>query len=488
LFKIPGTALILLIFCLSGYGHASGVKTYYKQYSVFTYENDTILCEPYQVKKDDWLYKIFRQKGEISEVDFPRFLNIFKKINPKINNIDAIEPGFTILIPLKKIDPLTHTGVSHTVKMPVVEFSSTPKTFDIMPFVQQHTIRDGDTVTRLIGSQFLNDDGEISRMGRETFSRLNPDIDNIDLIYRGSQVIIPDPSILAQPWFESFLKYGSQGTKNIAPLEKKAATIQAVEPLPVVSPRQMIQLKKYAALIQGTLLSQGKMVLPRKSGLPDLVIDLTRTPLIESQEGKKTLIIPRDLGGPALGNDLVKNIKAYWKQIQIQEIDKIISLTRAVEEKEKSLAEKPVDSGKLIETLLSFAQYPYIPEKISFALGTIEMEASFGRITLQEKPDLLINTGSVYGLALESIEEKGTQILTFSPGLTLSEIILTLFTRLGYSTWKNPTFSTRGRVEPIKGIYVAKDKNRLFFTRKKPNSTAISFLETENIQFLIIDQ
>ena len=61
-FKIPGAAFIFLVLLFPSHGHAAGVTTSYKQYSVFTYENENILCEPYQVKKNDWLYKIFRKK------------------------------------------------------------------------------------------------------------------------------------------------------------------------------------------------------------------------------------------------------------------------------------------------------------------------------------------------------------------------------------------------------------------------------------------
>ena len=251
----------------------------------------------------------------------------------------------------------------------------------------------------------------------------------------------------------------------------------------------MIQLKKYTALIQGTLINQGQMVFPGKTAQKDLILDLIQTPLIEGKDGKKTLIIPSDSHGTSLGDDLIKNIKAYWKQIKVQEIDKAIAIADELEQNTNSLADRAVAPLKLIAKLLSITQYPYTPdENINFFIGTIEMTASFGRITLNDHPDLLINEGSVYGLALEAIEKKGYSILTISPGLTMSELILTLFTRLGYSTWKNPSFTTSGRVESIKGIYVTKDKEKLFFTRHKPTSTTISFLETENIQFLILNQ
>ena len=481
---------MIIILLLSASGHAAGVKTSYKQYSIFTYEDEKILCEPYQVKKDEWLYKILRQKGEISEADFPRFLKIFKKINPRINNIDTIAPGITILIPLKRIDPQTDppeqsSGQTGVVEVPVVEFSSTPPTFDIAPFVRKHMIESGDTVSTLMSKEFLKKNGTISGEGKIAFGHLNPGIKNINLIYQGTQVVIPDPSILAQPWFNSFLKQGRPGTATSFQVSKE----KELDPiLQVISPQQMIQLKRYAALIQGTLINQGQMVFPGKTSQPDLVLDLTKTPLIESKEGEKTLIFSPNNPNASPGNDIVKNIKAHWKQIKIKEIDKAIAMAEELRKGNNSLADKPRDAGKLISTLLSVTSSPYTPETISFFIGTIEMNASFGRIARTDEPDLLVNMGSVYGLALEAIEKKGTPILTISPGLTMSEIILTLFTRLGYSTWKNPSFTTPERVQVIPGIYVTRDKEKLLFTRQRPNTIALLFLEQENIQFLILNQ
>lgn len=484
MFKIPGAALIFAVLLFSSYVHAAGVKTSYKQYSVFTFENDTILCEPYQVKKDDWLYKIFRQKGEISEADFPRFLNIFKKINPRINNIDNIAPGINILIPLRKIDTQDYEQKTPgIVEVPVIEFSSVPEKFELQPFIKRHTIQPGDTVSRLLDKEFFLKGGAISQEGQKTFFHLNPDITNIDLIYQGTQLVIPDPSILAQPWFKSFLRQGSTGIIPQEPVEKISTSR-----LPVISQQQMTQLKRYSELIQGTLINHGKMHFPG-APQPNLVLDLTQTPLIEGKDGEKTIIIPRDDPGSSLGNDLVENIKAYWNQIKVQELENVITRAEELERDKTSLDDRPVDTAKFISTLLSVTQASYTPDEIiSFSIGTIEINASFGRINREGQPDLLINTGSVYGLALEAIEKKGNQILTIPPELTMSELILSLFTRLGYSIWRDPSFTTSGRIETIKGIYAKKDTEELLFTRQKPTTAAISFLETENIQFLILNQ
>jgi hypothetical protein len=102
------------------------IKTSYKHYSVITYQGRDVLCEPYIVKKNDWLYKIFKQKGEISEQDFPFFISIFKKFNPHIQNVDAIPTGTRILIPLKIADKQDYAvGKDGKVKIPVVEFHHT---------------------------------------------------------------------------------------------------------------------------------------------------------------------------------------------------------------------------------------------------------------------------------------------------------------------------------------------------------------------------
>ncbi|MCK5835900.1 MAG: hypothetical protein KAH09_01420 [Desulfobacula sp.] len=478
---------MVFIVLLPSYFHAAGVKTYYKQYSIFTHEDEYILCEPYQVKKDDWLYKIFRKKGEISKEDFPKFLTIFNIINPQIKNIDAIEPGITILIPLKKVGKQAYDQETPgIVEVPVIEFSATPDKFDIESFVRKHTIQAGDTVSTLLSKEFLKKGGAISKEAQKAFVRLNPHIKNIDKIYQGTQVVIPDPSILAQPWFETFLKQGRKGIKSIY---KTPGVTTSDQVLPVIPPQEMIRLKRYSELIKGTLINQGQMYFPGTRFQPDLIINLSKIPVIESKDGQKTLIIPSDRLGKALGRDLVKNIKAYWKQVKIQGIDETLSIANAFGIKENSMADKPAIPNQLISKLLSATSYPYIlDENIIFASGKIEMETSFGRIPRQGMPDLLVNMGNVYGLALEELERKGYQILTISPGLTMGEICLVLFTHLGYSTWKNPSFTHQGKFETLQGIYVVKNKEKLFIARQKPDPTVLQFLETKNIKLLIIDQ
>ncbi|MBW2591766.1 MAG: hypothetical protein JRE58_01970, partial [Deltaproteobacteria bacterium] len=63
-----------------------------KSYIVHSDRGRDILCEPYTVRKNDWVYKLFRQKGELSHKDFPEFLGIFQRLNPHVHNINTIRP------------------------------------------------------------------------------------------------------------------------------------------------------------------------------------------------------------------------------------------------------------------------------------------------------------------------------------------------------------------------------------------------------------
>ena len=118
------------------------LKTAYKTFTIDTWQGINILCEPYKVQKNDWIYKIFRKKGNLSEIDFPSFLTIFKHLNPHISHLDNIRPGQEISIPLKKIAPHDSSyRSSDKVIVPILQMSElSPKT-DMNKLTQQHPVK-----------------------------------------------------------------------------------------------------------------------------------------------------------------------------------------------------------------------------------------------------------------------------------------------------------------------------------------------------------
>ena len=467
---------------------ASGVKTSLKNYSIITHENQTVLCEPYTVKKDDWLYKIFRQKGEISEQDFPLFISIFKEINPGIRNIDTISPGIQIFIPLKMVNKQAYasddTGM---VAVPVVEFSHLPPSFDVTPYVREHTIQPGDTVSDLLDKAFLKKGGGVTREGRMLFYRLNPGIKNIHMVHQGTRVMIPYPAILSQPWFAAYLTNNNIAAQN--DWEKKremprhTATVRAPEnTLADVSPHQIQQLKRYAALINGTLAHQGKMYFPAKNDDTIVQLDLSRTPLIETGDtGEKTLLIPENKTGHVLDKKLIQTIKSHWKQVKTEKIQAAIQKAR-----QHTQGPVPLD---VIENnmaqILAGTPFNYTSaEKIPFLMNDISMSGVFGRVKRPDRSDLLINFANIYGAGITSIQNMGFDILSFSPDQSWKEQVRLLLSALGYAIWENPSFSHQKMVETLEGMYAELLPDRVFVSLYPLTPGASMFLKTEQIRYI----
>jgi len=461
---------------------AKGIKTSYKRYSIFKYKSEEVLCEPYIVTKDDWLYKIFRKKGEISEKDFPHFLLIFKELNPQISNIDAIEPGISILIPLKKVQKKDYDlSTPDNVDVPVIEFSTLPEDKILEPFIKKHKIKQGENISSLMDKEFLEKGGQLSEEGLKAFQLANPNIQNINIIYEGAQVYLPDPAIKSQPWFQSFFTGKPEPAKT-----NDAITATPVQPKPpLIDALTLLQLKKYSSLIGGTLLSQGKMYFPGKNG-ENQVMDLSRTPVIETKDGQKILV----MSGINQNDMLLEKVQEYWEGLRVQMMAETIQELRdTVRMKQTQKKTVPLNQTMVHKTrikhMLSQTSYDYIPDaKIPFMLNNIHLEASFGRIIREDDTDLLINFGNVYGNALEVLKKKEFKIISITPKLNSIEVSDILFSNLGYSTWENPSFFTGEKVESISGLYAVKDKDKLFIPEKPLTPTARQYLKTEDISLL----
>ena len=290
-----------------------GIKTSYKQYKIYEYKGEKFLCEPYVVQKDDWLYKIFRRKGVISTENFSLFINIFSSINPGVNNIDVIEPGESILIPLRKIKKDDYKEKEPgIVQVPVIKYANIPEMF--RPFIATHKVKKGEFVSTLLDKRFLNKDGSISKQGIKAFNLSNPNVKNIDLIYEDSSIFLPDPELLSKPWFKSLFAKQA-GNLNI----RKAKVKNKIDAPPRVNEYQNAQLEKYASLIGGTLSSSGNYYVPDQNNNMSK-IDLSITPIIKLENGQKILLIPEGV----YNENMIAGLKKRWENIKIQRITEAI--------------------------------------------------------------------------------------------------------------------------------------------------------------------
>jgi len=272
--------LLLWVLCITATPAHSAVL--YKSYLVKYDQGWDILCDPYVVQNNDWVYKIFRQKGELSAKDFREFINIFKRLNPHIHNIDRIRPNQNIIIPLKKIEPGTFPNQSSgVVSIPFVTIS---KLSDLIgSYANPYEVRKGNTISKLIAERFGTYGTKSYLEGIQLFKTINPQVNDINVIYTGQQIKLPDAALKNQAWYQSLfdrvgrIKNELVGTPPSTPASTPPTTSR-------ILPSPSDPVSETAAVLNGKLLNKGTYYFPRK-GEEDYALDLTRYPVIELKDG-----------------------------------------------------------------------------------------------------------------------------------------------------------------------------------------------------------
>ncbi len=291
---------------------------FYKSYIVRYDRGWNILCDPYVVKKDDWVFKLFRQKGEISKRDFPEFLRIFKRLNPHIHDIDRIRPGQHIVIPLKKVDqdelPEQSSGV---VTIPYLTNITSPD--DGTKRSTDYRVKKGDCVSILISERYGDYSTPSYQKGEKLFRLMNPQVENLNLIYAGQMIRLPDPKNQNQsPSQPSIDTAAIQKTPERDRLDSSVA-FDEKKPLssgvnngkePSDSP-----LSKVASILDAKLFNKGNYYFPRP-GQKDYKIDLSQNPFIKLEDGKRIFFTTGDENQ----DPDIQVLKSFWKDVLIVNI------------------------------------------------------------------------------------------------------------------------------------------------------------------------
>jgi len=318
-FKGASLASVFLVIVISAcmiFPRSAYNAILYKSYTIRYDRGWDILCDPYVVKKNDWLYKLFRQKGEISHRDFPEFLRIFKRINQHIHNIDRIRAGQHIIIPLKKLKQSSMPGQSSgVVTIPFVTIPNLPETFKT--YSAEYTVQKGDCLSILISTRFGPYGAEPYKQGIKLFKLINPDIKDLNRIYAGQDILIPDPAIQKQPWYQSLFDRLANN-QNLTDFDRTIKTYKKTLMLPVSEDREKkpsFPLSKVAYALDAKLSTKGFYYFPRQ-GQEDFRIDISRIPLIELKNGTR-ILFPMDNKNQ---DPELDRVKSFWKDVYIVRI------------------------------------------------------------------------------------------------------------------------------------------------------------------------
>lgn len=201
-------------------------------------QGQDVLCDPYIVQKNDYVSKIFMQRGDISYTNFPKFLEIFKRLNPGIKDVDLIYPNQRILLPLKIIEPNSMPGqATGVVKIPVITITNLPDT--LKKYSEVYEVKYGDWVSKLIAERFGPYGSKSYKQGMKLFESMNPDLKDPNRIYAGEKIKLPDPAIRNSSWYPAlFNRSGELVQAGSAPKKKPVEEKKPApeKPIPKTAP------------------------------------------------------------------------------------------------------------------------------------------------------------------------------------------------------------------------------------------------------------
>jgi hypothetical protein len=154
-------------------------------------DDKTLQTEEYVVKEGDWIAKILREKGVLSDHTLQELLEVLRKLNASLQDMNMIRPGEKIVI-LVKVLPAKE-GEKST--MPDKPFAATP--------VKQlkseaYKVKRGDILSRVAMSRYDLSAKQFNREYLGLFKRCNPSVKSPDRLFYGRVIKLP----LYPPQFE----------------------------------------------------------------------------------------------------------------------------------------------------------------------------------------------------------------------------------------------------------------------------------------------
>lgn len=332
-----GTLLftMLLIFIVNFFSVSVRGAVLYKSYIVRKAGGREILCDPYIVQKDDYVLKIFRQRGEISQVDFPEFLTIFKSINPQVQNIDKILPGQHIFIPLKKLDPGSIPDQDFGVV--TIPFVTGAEVDEILKNNSEaYQVKKGDTVSKLLSVNFGRYGTKAYNEGLNIFKAMNPHIKDINFIVTGQKVWLPQKDLQNKPWYESL--FDSSGkVAQLEPVEVEATAPERATgeegkgaAKRTVGAASQAPIAQAAQILDGKLYQKGTYYFPRP-GRSDLQLELAKFPILEIKGSAHVLITPPADEGKGLSEAELTVLRNFWKDLVVAGLPADASLSQVLD-------------------------------------------------------------------------------------------------------------------------------------------------------------
>ncbi|RLB33540.1 MAG: hypothetical protein DRH11_08680 [Deltaproteobacteria bacterium] len=287
-------------------------------------DNKKVLTELYTVQKGDRIWQLFRERGLLQKRNLAELLAVLKRLNKSLTNLDLIYPGEKILIPLT-IAPIK--GVPTATQKAAEAITSLEELKNVK--LENYTVKKGDSLTKVVLEKYKMPPEKITDEYLALLAKLNPNIEDINLIHPGQVVRLPiySPQVVRLP---------VKPKKTIKPEGKVLS--QTLESL-------RHQLGEVFSMVGEEWVDSGEHFIPLKSG-GQIRLKADSFPVLNLSSGIRVIV---DLSN-ALPERMSDLITSSWKNYRIVHLSKNEDLRDALDEvlplceyRQVSTSEEPLE-------------------------------------------------------------------------------------------------------------------------------------------------
>lgn len=278
----------------------------------------------YTVQPGDVLSAIIRRLPGITEKDIPRYYQMTKELNPGMSNLDRLYTGQKIILPGASPD---------TPESSPSDISAEDDTLlSDESLTRPYQVKRGDSLIRIVHRE-LN----IKNRTQKTLlliKSLNPDIKNVNQIYIGQRIRLPEKSGVVKIATAHMAASSSPAEEKPVlprmPSEEKLPvvlppqepsvledkTLQAKDAVVLPPEARLAVIKKIITQMNGNMITNGNYYLPI-SRTEQLTVDCSIIPIVELDD-RTTIFL--DLNNRS-SQHLKKIISDHWNNYQLVKID-----------------------------------------------------------------------------------------------------------------------------------------------------------------------
>ena len=282
-----------------------------------------VLTETHTVEKGEWIWQIFRERNLLEKRNLAELLVLLKKLNPSLTDLDRVHPGQRILVPLT-LAPAGEAGPAVPLRRPerVPVAIEDLKDLDL----EQYTVRRGDSLVRIINQRYASPDAAFYEKYLDAVRRLNPSLQDPDLIRPGQKIRLPvfSPELVRMP-IEPAREAASSPPEDmpelaLEPPPESAVQIRSMETTPNPLRDRLGQLFR---LLGEEWIQSGQHFIPLQ-GKGEVNLRADAYPMIDLSNGRK-VIVDFHHGLPGKMATLIEDTWEHYRIVHLEDGDDLSS-------------------------------------------------------------------------------------------------------------------------------------------------------------------